>query len=69
MLLLDWKKDRMGVADKLRRSKGIALLAREGDEEVADRIVPSFRSVVQASIRAPVVWLGKREVEIKNVPQ
>ncbi len=57
MPLLAWKKERVGVADRLRRSKGMALLAREGDEEVADRIVPSFRSVVQASVCAPVVFV------------
>jgi hypothetical protein len=41
MPLLAWKKERVGVAARLRRSKGMALLAREGEEEeVADRIVP-----------------------------
>ena len=45
MPLLAWKKERVGVAAKLRRSKGMALLAREGEEEeVADRIVPFARS-------------------------
>jgi len=55
MPLLAWKKERVGVATRLRRSKGMALPAREGEEEVADRIVPSFSLGRAGIVCAPVV--------------
>jgi hypothetical protein len=65
MPLLAWKKERVGVAARLRRSKGMALLAREGEEEVADRIVPSFllgRAGVVCELSCFVCGVGEREV-------